>query len=337
MLDDLLPQRPLPHRPWLRRDTPLLWRSARTLQVGEAERTVHISDPPRELLLWARSLRGDRTLEECLAACPDVDAGRRMLQALAAAGALDDAARASHATAGLPRALRDRDQRHAAAARLTYPDDRAHLVVDARALARIGVFGQGPLARAVRIALRQNGIGQVTTMTPPSSAARVGRFQAADIDLFILAHAWHPDAFDDAGCLALDVPHLPIATWGKRGTIGPLVIPGRTPCLRCGLLHAHDRDSAFPTLHLQRSHALPEVAAIDTGLALAVAAHAAMWVCAWVESLGDDRVSADSSHRLQVTLPEGGVSHEEFPAHPLCGCRWRYDLMAGTPASSVRS
>ncbi len=312
----------LPHRPWLRRDTPILWRSARTIQVGEADRRVLISDLPRDLLRWARTLRGDRTLEDCLADCPDADAGRMMLRALDSAGALDDAARAANVTSSRPRALRDRDQRHAAAARLTYTDERAHLTVDARALARISVYGTGPLAQAVRISLRQSGIGHVTDAAPPSSAARIGRTQATGIDLFVLAHAWHPDSFDDAGCLALDVPHLAVAAWGAHGSIGPLVVPGRTPCLRCGLLHAQDADSAFASLHLQRVHAHPDVAAVDTALAAAVAAHAAMQVCAWLESLGEHAEAIPMSHRLHLSLPGGLERREEFPAHPLCGCGW---------------
>ncbi len=329
MHDHAPPHRPpLPHRPWLRRDTPILWRTARTIQVGDADRTVLISDLPRDVLLWARSLRGDRTLDECLAACPDVDSGRTMLQALRMAGALDDAARTSHTTALLPRALRDRDHRHAAAARLAYDDERAHLAVDARALARIGIFGQGPLAQAIRISLRQSGIGHVIDMTPPSSAARIGRLQAAEIDLFVLAHTWHPDSFDDAGCLALDVPHLPAAAWGTRGIVGPLVVPGRTPCLRCGLLRAQDGDSAFATLHLQRSHAKPDIMAIDTALALAVAAHTAIAVCAWVESLGEEQSASGGSHRLRLMMPRGTVTYEKFPAHPLCGCGWRDEQAA---------
>jgi hypothetical protein len=317
--------RPLPARPWLRRDTPLLWRTGRTLQVGEAERTVVITDPPRDLINWARGLLGNRTLAECLSDCPDAATGTAMLRALSLAGALDDAAHAPTTTAHLPRALRDRDQRHAGAARLTYPDQRAETAVDARSAARIGVFGQGPLAHAVRTTLRQSGIGHVRTATPPSSAARIGRNQASGIDLFILAHAWHPDSFDDAGCLALDVPHLPVAAWGSLGTVGPLVVPGHTPCLRCGYLHAADQDRAFPTVHLQRSYARVDTAPVDTALALAVAAHAVMTVCSWVESGGGPPGDQPqpSSTRLHLRLPGGHLEQHHVAAHPLCGCRWR--------------
>lgn len=325
----------LPHRPWLRRDTPILWRTADTIQVGDGQRTVLISDLPRNMLQWARSLRGDRTLAECLAACPDIEAGTTMLQALALAGALDDAAQVSTTTVALPRALRDRHQRHGAAARLTYADERAHLAVDARANARIGVHGRGVLADAVRVCLRQSGIGDVIATAPPSSSARIGRSQSVGIDLFILAHSWHPQAYDDAGCLALDVPHLPIAAWGSHGVIGPLVIPGLTACLHCAHLHAHDRDPAFASLHLQRSHAQPDVAAVDTGLALAVAAHATLQVCGWVEALGDDQRHPSESQRMHLRLPGGQVESEDVLAHPLCGCRWREESAAHTTRPST--
>lgn len=308
-----------PARPWLRRDTPILWRSADTVQVGEAERSVLIKDLPRDLLGWARSLQGDRTMHEALRDCPDASAGRRLIDALCAAGALDDAARAPRIAQRLTRAQRDRVQRHHAAARLIYSDDRAHLAVEARAAARVAIHGRGPLADAVQVALRHSGIGRVHRSSPPSSAARSGRAASTMTDLQVLAHTWHPDAFDDAGCLALDLPHLPLAAWGAHGVVGPLVVPGRTPCLGCGHLHARDRDPAFPTLQMQRAHARPEPPAVDTALILAVAALATVQIIGWLESLAGGETDP---HRLHVRLPGGQIVREEFAAHPLCGCGW---------------
>lgn len=48
-----------------------------------------------------------------------------------------------------------------------------------------------------------------------------------------------------------DRPHLPIAFEDEAVTIGPLVIPGRTPCLSCRDEHEQRRDPAWPRLHAQ--------------------------------------------------------------------------------------
>lgn len=48
-----------------------------------------------------------------------------------------------------------------------------------------------------------------------------------------------------------DLTHLPIAFEAGGTTIGPLVVPGRTPCLSCRDGHERERDPAWPTLHAQ--------------------------------------------------------------------------------------
>lgn len=48
-----------------------------------------------------------------------------------------------------------------------------------------------------------------------------------------------------------DVAHLPVALERGRTTIGPLVIPGETPCLTCRDGHERDRDAAWPRMHAQ--------------------------------------------------------------------------------------
>lgn len=54
-----------------------------------------------------------------------------------------------------------------------------------------------------------------------------------------------------AGYLRDDVPHLPVAFERDAALIGPLVVPGRTPCLSCRDAHERDRDPAWPLLHAQ--------------------------------------------------------------------------------------
>lgn len=54
-----------------------------------------------------------------------------------------------------------------------------------------------------------------------------------------------------ASYLRDDVPHLPVGFEDDAAVIGPLVVPGRTPCLSCRDAHDRERDPAWPLLHAQ--------------------------------------------------------------------------------------
>lgn len=58
-------------------------------------------------------------------------------------------------------------------------------------------------------------------------------------------------ALQFARYLREDIPHLPIAFEPGRVTVGPLVVPGRTPCLSCRDAEDTERDPAWPLLHAQ--------------------------------------------------------------------------------------
>ncbi len=48
-----------------------------------------------------------------------------------------------------------------------------------------------------------------------------------------------------------DLSHLPVAFEPGGTRVGPLVVPGETPCLSCRDGHERDRDPAWPLLHSQ--------------------------------------------------------------------------------------
>lgn len=54
-----------------------------------------------------------------------------------------------------------------------------------------------------------------------------------------------------AGYLRDDICHLPIAFEHAATVVGPLVVPGQTPCLSCRDAGETARDSAWPLLHSQ--------------------------------------------------------------------------------------
>ena len=73
------------------------------------------------------------------------------------------------------------------------------------------------------------------------------------------------------------IPHLPLQVLDATAWVGPLVLPGRTACLRCVDAHRRDRDPAWPSVAAQLTAAPPAGdPGVDGALAAAAAAHAAL-------------------------------------------------------------
>lgn len=58
-------------------------------------------------------------------------------------------------------------------------------------------------------------------------------------------------ALQFARYLREDITHLPVALERGRTTIGPLIVPGDSPCLTCRDEHERDGDAAWPRMHAQ--------------------------------------------------------------------------------------
>lgn len=58
-------------------------------------------------------------------------------------------------------------------------------------------------------------------------------------------------AIQFARYLREDVTHLPVALERGRLTVGPVIVPGETPCLACLGQHRRDDDPAWPRMHAQ--------------------------------------------------------------------------------------
>lgn len=89
--------------------------------------------------------------------------------------------------------------------------------------------------------LRQSLLDEGVTMTDPRSAGAVA----------VVMIGGAAAALQLAPYLREDVPHLPIGFEQEAMLVGPLVVPGRTPCLSCRDAHECARDPAWPQLHAQ--------------------------------------------------------------------------------------
>jgi len=301
----LLPELTGIGRPRWRSHVPALWRDATTMQLGDDVIIDRLAAPQVE---WLRLLDGTRTSDElCAALSIDPSEARRLLRALLAAGALVDAACA-------PSSLRfstvdSRDavtQRWEASLDQHRDSRRAISAMEARDRVRVMVVGQGPLRDAIASSLDAAGLTEVAT--------------EAKATCVVLADAHHPDVPAQVGIGELERPHLHVGARGGRATVGPLVIPGSTGCLRCDHLHRRDADRSWPLIAVQWSQLGSRSTAADPLLAVLAGAHAAHLLRTWVDQ--PDRTDLWANRAIDVRL--GALVARAIPRHPhpLCGCRW---------------
>ncbi|HWJ51894.1 MAG TPA: hypothetical protein VNT24_00790 [Propionibacteriaceae bacterium] len=111
-----------------------------------------------------------------------------------------------------------------------------------------------------------------------------------------------------------DQPHLLVRSLGDAAWVGPLVIPGRTSCVRCADLTRRDADPDWPTVLAQLSRLRLPLPGLLTGWAAAVAAAQALAFLG-----GQVPEAAGATLELTADLrPE----LRAWPAHRECGCGW---------------
>jgi bacteriocin biosynthesis cyclodehydratase domain-containing protein len=107
-------------------------------------------------------------------------------------------------------------------------------------------------------------------------------------------------------------------TGAERVVVGPLVLPGRSPCLRCLDLRRADRDPAWAHVVAQLVQRRHTTAPLETGSATMAGGLAALQV---VGHLDGQVVPAAVGRTLEVVLPHGLVERRRWAAHPSCGCQ----------------
>lgn len=315
----------LPQRPWLRDDVPLVWRSSTCVEIGFPPHPTRLDGMDEAHVSWLRGLRGEQTLETALAEGRSRGLGvagmRRLLAAAVCSGLVDDAARMPQTLREAPPPVRDLLAGDVAAARHVHGSTaRAREVIDRRRSAEVAVHGESPLADALALTLTCAGVGHVVRSAPGHSSSRKHRRMSAGHACHVLCDSAHPDGAADPDAMALDIPHLALTVAGAQAVIGPLVIPGRTSCLRCRDLHLADADSSWPRAAVQWSARRP--GPLAAGLAHAAGALGALQVLALIDA-GPREVRASAVDGVLVlTLPDAHIVRQARPPHPLCGCRW---------------
>lgn len=148
------------------------------------------------------------------------------------------------------------------------------------------------------------------------------------VDVAVLVASWVVAPGAHLPWLAADVPHLPIVFDELGAEVGPLVRPGRGPCLRCIHLWRRDADAAWPAIAAQLAGSAPAPRS-------ARAAHEAL---ALATSVVDDLVRSGRTALDAATVRISGSAGSPPPrprpleAHPECGCR----ALAGTATAPAR-
>lgn len=328
-----------------------LWRDPQTLQLGRAAgRAVVVAglDPSTRAVLPL--LDGTRERAQVVAAasgtgCP-ADRVELLLDLLAGAGLLEDAGADLGPLATLDRAERERLTADVASLALVRGDGGIPAARH-RADARVLVVGAGRVGAPLAAALVTAGVGTVDVLDDVVAGAQdvgVGGLGLQDVgrsrgegarerlraaapsatsgpvvrpDLVVLAPP-RPEQLEQArGLVDPGTPHLLAEVRETVGVVGPLVLPGRSACLRCLDLTRTDLDPGWPSIAAQLATASTARVACDGPLAMAVAAQAAGQVLALVDGTV---YPAAVGGTLELALPDWRWRRRTWPVHPECGC-----------------
>jgi bacteriocin biosynthesis cyclodehydratase domain-containing protein len=163
--------------------------------------------------------------------------------------------------------------------------------------------------------------GHVPLWSPTPTTAKGTRRRP---DLVVLADTHRREL--PATLVRRVVPHLAVSASEAIGVVGPLVLPGRSACLRCLDLARAERDPAWPLILAQLAgQAAADPRGCDTVLATTVAAQAATQALAFVDQ-GAEAAAAVTNGTLELVLPGWQWRRRSWHPHPQCGCRHRDQL-----------
>jgi len=140
--------------------------------------------------------------------------------------------------------------------------------------------------------------------------------ETTPVDLTIVAtDRPEPDRVITEDLVRNDEPHLVVRCWGNGVSVGPLVVPGKTSCVRCADLSRSDADPLWPVVLRQLSRLQIETPPTLLAWAASIAAAQSL---AFLH--GELPESAGST--LELSWPHFVTRLRRWPAHRNCGCSW---------------
>ncbi|MGB3301807.1 MAG: hypothetical protein WBA98_03875 [Gordonia sp. (in: high G+C Gram-positive bacteria)] len=185
---------------------------------------------------------------------------------------------------------------------------------DHRSPLRIAVAGHGELADVLL-----NGRVPVGTTTEPYDPEVLPGPGGQRPSLVVIADqpvadpaVWHP-------LMMAAVPHLPVYVRDDVGTVGPLVLPGLSSCLRCLNLHLTDVDPAWPLL-AATLHSIAGASSTATRFATAALALAQIDELATKLRVRDAQPPSTLGNTIEFCPHPSTVRTIDAPVHPRCDC-----------------
>lgn len=262
----------------LARPTLTVWRSPGVLQVGLDSPALVLAGVPDGLPRAVDLLSRPQGAEDLARLLPELDSAwvDWLVARLAAAGLM--------ATAGVP------------------------------APAPLAVVGSGLLAEAVVAGLTATGlsVARKEAAELADAAPYVGR-SPADGPVIIAGCNAEPDRTLTDALLHAGRPHLVVRLEPDRAVVGPMVLPGRSPCIRCQDLHRCRLDAAWPHLLAQLCR---EPVEPEPSLLAWAASTATVQVRAWLTGGSPESVG----RTMELGLADFRLRSRSWPAHPRCGC-----------------
>jgi hypothetical protein len=305
-------------RPALRAGLLPLWRDRDTIQIGVDPRRAAALTGVGASAAVIELLDGSRDRAQVIAAAAGlgvpVELAERMLTSLAAAGVLIDFPAAT--VRALPSELRPLLLPELAAASLARMDsDGGAQVLARRAAATVQVAGDGPLPDAIVHVLTAAGVA--AHRAPLAPARQPGERARRPAPALVVLTASHPPEAV-VQLLRDQIPHLAVSAGEAIGTVGPLVRPGTTACLRCLDLARTDRDPAWPLILAQLGRRRPDPPACDAVLTMAVSAQAAAQVLNFIDR--PELAGPAQNATLELVQPGWQWRRRNWRAHDACIC-----------------
>ena len=346
--------RALAIRPMLLPALRRFWRDPHRLQLGTAPgRAVilELTDPAAARLLDL--LDGTRTraglIRAAVARDIDGESADRIISVLSEAGLVVDA------EAVRPRDVSEATRRRLDAEVCALALGRRSgatpaAVLRRRLAAQVLITGSSRLAVPVATVLASSGIGhidpdlsgvtRITDAVPGGlapedarrprgvAAADAVRRAAPDIDLSslrqgratfaVLVGAGGPAELTALSYDTRRLAHLAVTIRDGIVVVGPLVRPGRSPCLNCIDLHRRDRDPGWPAIAAQLQTTTDPLEPAAATTVLAAAAYAAAEVL--------DHIDGEVPRTVGATVEisrAGEWTRRQWPLHPACDCQRR--------------
>lgn len=179
---------------------------------------------------------------------------------------------------------------------------------------RVVLHGQGPLGDALADGLRATGVAVHRSHRRAVDALPGG----GQPDLVLLCDQQVADPCVLAELVASRTAHLVVRLRDGAGLVGPLVLPGRTSCVRCADLHRSEIDPEWPALAAQllgrTGHGSPAVVRATAALALGQVEHLLRG------GSGGEGAPGSLGATLELDLRTDSLRRRPWGPHPRCGC-----------------